>query len=343
MSLRVTLLVVFGLVAAALFSVPAAFANHVQCGDVITQSTTLDSDLVNCPGDGVVIGASAITLDLAGHTVDGTGSDAGGQGVDNGAGHDAVAVKGGSIRDFQAGVLFRFADHGALRDLTVSDSGIALYLDNSDSNTVERNVLFSGILCFGDSDANIIDRNEISGYGTGVLVDGTPNRASDTVITRNRIVGNGVGDSVGVFLGANSDTVIRDNEISNNGDRGIALVLDPARTVIERNRIRGNGTGVAVDGFAGDTLVSRNTLDANQVDGVRVGASTRGTSVVGNTASGNGDDGIDADSVRTTITQNIANDNGDLGIEAALGVTDGGNNKARGNGNPAQCVGVSCK
>ena len=35
----------------------------------------------------------------------------------------------------------------------------------------------------------------------------------------------------------------------------------------------------------------------------------------------------------------MANDNGDLGIEAVSGVTDGGGNRARGNGNPAQCVG----
>ncbi len=30
-----------------------ALANHVQCGDVITQDTRLDSDLVDCPGDGI--------------------------------------------------------------------------------------------------------------------------------------------------------------------------------------------------------------------------------------------------------------------------------------------------
>jgi dipeptidyl aminopeptidase/acylaminoacyl peptidase len=50
-----------------------AVANHVQCGDVITQDTTLDSDLIDCPGDGLVIGADNITLDLNGHTIDGTG------------------------------------------------------------------------------------------------------------------------------------------------------------------------------------------------------------------------------------------------------------------------------
>jgi hypothetical protein len=34
--------------------------------------------------------------------------------------------------------------------------------------------------------------------------------------------------------------------------------------------------------------------------------------------------------------------NGDLGIEAVPGVTDGGGNRARHNGNVAQCTGVAC-
>jgi hypothetical protein len=41
---------------------------HVGCGDTITTDTTLESDLVNCPNNGIVIGADNITLDLNGHT-----------------------------------------------------------------------------------------------------------------------------------------------------------------------------------------------------------------------------------------------------------------------------------
>ena len=48
-----------------------ALANHVTCGDVITTDTTLDSDLLDCAGHGIVIGADNITLDLNGHTIDG--------------------------------------------------------------------------------------------------------------------------------------------------------------------------------------------------------------------------------------------------------------------------------
>ena len=48
---RLTLLLV-ALVLGALLNVAPAPASHVSCGDVITQNTTLDSDLIECPRTG---------------------------------------------------------------------------------------------------------------------------------------------------------------------------------------------------------------------------------------------------------------------------------------------------
>ena len=45
-----------------------------NCGDTITADTRLDGDLVDCPNNGIVIGADDITLDLNGHRIDGDGS-----------------------------------------------------------------------------------------------------------------------------------------------------------------------------------------------------------------------------------------------------------------------------
>src|SRR2546430_10736326 len=39
-------------------------ASVLHCGEVITASTTLTSDLLNCPDNGIVIGADNITVDL---------------------------------------------------------------------------------------------------------------------------------------------------------------------------------------------------------------------------------------------------------------------------------------
>jgi hypothetical protein len=46
-----------------------AFTRQMGCGDTITTDMTLDSDLVNCPNNGIVIGADNITLDLNGYTI----------------------------------------------------------------------------------------------------------------------------------------------------------------------------------------------------------------------------------------------------------------------------------
>ena len=62
--------------AALVLSSGRAWANHVSCGETITTDTTLDSDLVNCPNNGIVIGADGITLDLAGHRIDGDAAPA---------------------------------------------------------------------------------------------------------------------------------------------------------------------------------------------------------------------------------------------------------------------------
>src|SRR2546425_4568987 len=89
-----------------------ALASHVSCGDTITQDTKLNSDLVNCPGDGVVIGADNITLDLNGHTIDGDVASTTGLGVANGKctslgcvqGYDGVTIEHGTVKEFGTGV-----------------------------------------------------------------------------------------------------------------------------------------------------------------------------------------------------------------------------------------------
>src|SRR5215207_2731831 len=59
--------------AGAVVGVSQALAGPVSCGDTITTDTTLDGDLIDCPNNGIIIGADDITLDLNGHTVSGDG------------------------------------------------------------------------------------------------------------------------------------------------------------------------------------------------------------------------------------------------------------------------------
>jgi parallel beta-helix repeat protein len=109
-------------------------ATQVQCGDVITTDTRLSRDLNNCPADGLIIGASRVTLDLDGHTIDGVGA---GIGVNNSGGYDRVTVKDGRVHQFMDGIRLQNADENRLSRLRVSvNAGQGIALEMSDDNRI---------------------------------------------------------------------------------------------------------------------------------------------------------------------------------------------------------------
>ena len=319
-----------------------AVAEHVQCGDVITQDTTLDSDLVDCPGDGIVIGASGVTLDLAGHLIDGT-SAAGGAGVSNRAGHDGVTVTHGTIRDFGGSVDLRGQEGGEVSHL-VTDGQIAL--SESPDIRIERNVVGGGIGLLTNSDRVLITRNDVAG---GVIAQGFPpvfglgGFPDDVIIDRNT-----VRPFMALFQAPNA-SVTRNRVLGSASDDAIAGIHIRGSlgggTLVDRNEVSGDTIGILVSNT--DALLRRNLVSDNATDGIQVVTTVPGfpgnALVDRNRSERNGDDGIDVDVTAATISKNFANFNGDFGIEAEPGVTDGRGNKAHGNGNPAQCLNVRCR
>jgi hypothetical protein len=133
---------------------------------------------------------------------------------------------------------------------------------------------------------------------------------------------------------------------------GFGIVLEGAsHSVVVRNTVvggRGPGISVGVEGDASQlppvaNVVSRNVVKRNRADGIAVLGVARDTTVERNVASANGADGIHVLSPFTTVARNTADRNAAYGLEAVAGVIDGGGNRARGNGNPAQCAGVVCR
>jgi parallel beta-helix repeat protein len=124
---------------------------------------------------------------------------------------------------------------------------------------------------------------------------------------------------------------------------GIGVADGSTGNLVERNWIQNTRDfGIAVFSTSDHNRIEKNDVQRTQAgDGIAVSADSNSTLILKNFAHANGDDGIDTDNPTTTITGNIAIKNVDLGIEAVPG-THGGGNRASGNGNPAQCVGVSC-
>jgi hypothetical protein len=104
-----------------------ALAQPLDCGAVVTRSVTLAADLVDCPGDGLVIGTDGITVDLNGHTISGqiiSGGSPDQVGIDNSGGHDDVTVRNGTVTAFaRGGVHLVRADRNRVQDLTMDFFG----------------------------------------------------------------------------------------------------------------------------------------------------------------------------------------------------------------------------
>jgi parallel beta-helix repeat protein len=333
------------LAVAALSAGPApALATHVQCGDVITQDTTLDSDLVDCPGDGIVIGAHGITLDLNGHALGGT---AVGCGVSNGhpewcaAGtepaYERVTIRNGSVRGFRVGVGLQTADDNVLARLRIGHAHVrGIWLYDVSGTLVEDNVVSSGIML--EAAGNTLRRNRISGsVGHGIEQwDGERNR-----IERNVIAHNG-GD--GIFANGFYEMLVSGNLVAANGGAGLQVGDGVIGTLIEGNRVRDNGgPGIAmIEGVHGNRI-SDNRVSRNTGDGIQLNSDGTQNFVVGNHVSRNTGDGIRLDTVFDTLARNMVVRNGELGIEAVPEVIDGGGNRAVANGNPLQCLNVFCR
>jgi parallel beta-helix repeat protein len=238
-----------------------ALASSPSCGATITANTTLHSDLTNCAGDGLVIGADNITLDLHGHTIDGDATSAVAD-PDAGirlAGHHGVTLTGGTVQEFDTGVLLDAAPSNRLRRLTVlrSAPGRGIDLENhSDDNDIEANTSASntrGAIVMVESDHNHVRGNTVRDNPAGEIVGHT---AAHNRIERNFA-------NVSVDEGSN-DNVIAANTATDNGDVGILAQGD--RNLITGNRVAHNGDDIL---FSGDhnSIVGNVVTDAFGCDG----------------------------------------------------------------------------
>jgi parallel beta helix pectate lyase-like protein len=218
-----------------------ASANHVGCGDMITTDTKLDSNLTNCPNNGIVIGANKITLDLNGHTIDGDdelvdtcpGDEFCDVGVAN-DGHNGIRVKDGKIREFAVGAFVFDARENRLRGLALSRHLFsAIILAESPRSQLRRNSVFANGLTTDQAGIDVFDSHHVS-------------------ITRNRVSRNG---DIGLFMPGFDHGRIRNNRLRRNPEA--AMIVEGDRNVIGHNHLSRNG-GLVVAG-------NRNTIARNQV------------------------------------------------------------------------------
>ena len=214
----------------------------------------------------------------------------------------------------------------ASNDIVGGDGYFGLELLLSSGNRIEGNRISDPLpppgnigfahsaLLLSQSADNEVVGNAFSGYEVGIEISGGSHRnvVSENVISDHEVSG--------ITLYLADGNLIDSNELASNGQYGIELQFRPNLNRLEENKITGSGD----DGIFVSSAGSQSNLFSE------------------NAVSGSGDDGIDTDFALATITANVAFENGDWGIEAVEGVTDGGDNRAWSNGQPAQCLNVVC-
>ncbi|HEV2713522.1 MAG TPA: right-handed parallel beta-helix repeat-containing protein [Gaiellaceae bacterium] len=331
---------------------------NVSCGQTLTASTTLQNDLVDCPGNGLLVGADNITIDLNGHTIDGANVRKAGTGaiVTKGR-HANVTISNGTITDFYfSGVSLRGRGN-VVRKVTVRKIGAgcrqgdicaAINLMNCRGCTIADSVVsnavralqVNGINVFG-SPGTRVERTRVQGTpGEGLAMHHSPgsrivgnefernrgngiqvNSSSDaTWVTGNDALGN---RRAGIAVGASRKARVLGNNVSGNAEVGL-LLFDLRESLARGNRARGNGTGIVL--YAGQAGIAQ--------FGGKHGASRN--RLVANIATKNdrvgirvrGDGGKDrADN--NLLSRNVANSNGRDGGIVVEGSATG--NKLRGN------------
>jgi parallel beta-helix repeat protein len=244
---------------------------------------------MDCPAEGIVIGADGVTLDLNGHTIDGVSVAAGsnGSGVVVPSNVDDTTVTNGVIQQFESGVNYspdaasNTTGHRVTR-MRVQDTFAALVVRGVTRLVVADNALSryaSAAIAIEGLDEALIRRNRFEGPGPVFLsVFFTP-RSNRNVISENTVTGGGGGSIpgednlvrrnfltgvIGGFGAIGARNRIAHNEIAAalSSATGIATVGDGNQ--VTRNRVTGFSTGVQVEG-------DRPTVDGNTVSGSAVG------------------------------------------------------------------------
>jgi nitrous oxidase accessory protein NosD len=204
------------------------------CGQVVKGNVTLTADL-NCPGDGLIVGADDAVIDLAGYSITGTGPDSSKVGivVPN---SDGVQVIGpGAIREFQAGVLITGSDDTSVKRTTFDGNKIAVFMTGTTNTVVEQNMIgpnsigvaahssdlvdvhanlmstnnLAGVT-FVNTDKSIIWANSVGGSANGIFTDA---QSSKNEMKFNNVLGNtlDINNADGLALNINENTYEKNN------------------------------------------------------------------------------------------------------------------------------------
>jgi parallel beta-helix repeat protein len=216
-----------------------------SCGQIVTEDVTLTSDLECGPGDGLIVGASGITINLNGYSItssDEDGSEDPSMNYDGSSGilvanADDVDISGlGEISGFDEGVTFMGSSGGQVADIQLANNDIGVLMSGSEGTEVSRNTMTNnGIALISDS----------SNHGA---------------IAFNQVVANL--EQGMLFLGSDIN-VVAANNMFGNGENGIYLDIMSNTNTIDFNTVFGHEVADLNNDDGRSTNVNQNSFGEN--------------------------------------------------------------------------------
>lgn len=253
----------------------------LDCGSVVTRDVRLSRDLIGCAGNGLVVGADGVDIDLNGHLISGTGPLASLSGIDIDA-YDNVRVVNGRISDFSRGVLGYDADTARVQRVEVTRTLEGLNFEESTGVRVIDNRLV------GNREGMVLRRTDHVSVAENAVVDNDTTGITDldsreNLHARNRVVGNTFD---GIYLESAVNTAVVDNTVRGNGLDGINAVVGSGVRYVGNRVSRNDENGINDSGDG--TVWRRNVAHRNGAIGLRADGPDH-VDAGGNSARGNGE------------------------------------------------------
>jgi len=252
----------------------------------VTEDYTLTQD-ITFSGDGFIIRADNITLDLNGHTITGEPFSA-----DRGilvSGRNGITIKDGTITGFSQGIQLGHADNNIIQKI------------------ISQNNTSNGIHIMSDSDNNLIDDCTFTGNTDhGIYIDGSDGvLPSKNNTVQNCTVSNNP-DGINVYHSVGNSLV--SNTINNFPGSGIFLKYSESNHVLF-NRFSNDGVsigqGIHLDDACNFNVIQGNNISTCGVAGIMSdGIDSEENLVQGNNISNCGGVGIDIHGTQNEVRDN---------------------------------------
>jgi parallel beta-helix repeat protein len=231
------------------------------CGVTVVADVKVEEDLA-CAGDGLIVGADGIRIDLSGHRLSGSGT---GTGITV-TGRTDVTVMGGTIRNFAVGVRVNTSTDVVIKQNSLAANPEGMDLQAGSIGVVIKDNTFTdstirAIMLRSNSHDNDIKNNTFTGNRIGVLIfGGVDNTLKENVISGSSLAG----VRLNVIATGN---VLKDNTLASNA-AGIEFIVTPTGSAVG-NELKANGLIANACGIKGPTegnTLKDNRFEANVTD-----------------------------------------------------------------------------